>query len=317
MQMSVVGHSQEEAQTYLPRIVIIGAQKSSTTFIRGVLFKHPKLTTTCFEHLMPHTTTSTECDYLQTVPISDVSAFGKSLASKLKAGVTHCPPPTDGLLFVDKPSYLSTMSPERIAMTVQVLPPQTVFVVILRDPLERMVSSMGMEACRVGTVQNQCGVKIMIQQFESMGALESTAGNEDPLDFVSRGMYTTLLEKWIKHVPRERMLMFYFEEVHSNSVRVANDILSAASLEQYDRLPPAVAKNPPTTCKAIECGMPARDRIEAAAAEHCETIRKFYEPEIRDLGSIVGRGVPGSWFTCDMGRSDGRLSMGWDDEGEW
>lgn len=197
-------------------------------------------------------------------------------------------------LFDDKPEYLVELDGPSLVSALQILPPQTVFVLSMRDPLDRLVSSMSMEACRHGVPLLGCLIPYFKGRMDRM----------DPdNEFFNKGRYGTHLERWLQYVPRERMLLFFFEEVVSDTLGVLNQILRAAGLQTLDAVPavPEGAAVPfdVRRCLSSSCGEPARRTLRAAAAARCKAIRAFYEPELRDLGSIVGRDVPASWYACN------------------
>jgi len=196
--------------------------------------------------------------------------------------------------FDDKPEYLGTLDGHRLVSAVKILPPRAVFVMNMRDPLDRMVSSMSMESCRHGVPLFGCYIGFMKARMDDL----------DPdNEFVLKGRYATHLQRWLQYVPRERMLLFFFEELVSDTLGVLNQILRGAGLLTLDAVPAIEesARIPFDTrrCLSRSCGKPASDQLRAAAAERCKGIRAFYEPEIRALGPIVGRAVPASWSTCE------------------
>lgn len=294
------GRRASESVSKLPRIVQIGAQKSGTTFISSLLARHPELKTCCVGNRSVDTREGGFLLDVRSVHTREGNMSRKRAAEERKryaAALEHCSRPCasqGAVFFDDKPEYLADLDGQRLVSTLQILPPRTVFVLSMRDPLDRMVSSMGMESCRHGIPILGCYTRYFTDRMREMRPDNA---------FVKKGRYGTHLKRWLKYVPRERMLLFYFEEVVNDTLGVLNQILRAAGLRALDALPTieksAALPFDTRECKSSLCGAPATKRLKAAAAKSCWRIREFYEPEIRDLGSIVGRDVPASWRSCE------------------
>mmetsp|Transcript_19187 Transcript_19187/g.60359 ORF Transcript_19187/g.60359 Transcript_19187/m.60359 type:complete len:351 (-) Transcript_19187:28-1080(-) len=269
----------------MPRFVLIGTQKAATTFMKNVLFTHPRLRTVC----RGPTTTGEGSFLLQGHKFKDAEAFRKAYGSALLESTNKCRDVGD-IIFDNKPAYMAEAKSKTIAFLVQAVPQQTFFVLNLRDPLERMVSAMSMMSCHVGKERNMC-------QLTRWNATMTTLDTKS--QHIYKGFYGKALKKWLQYVPRERILIFYYEEILREPLRVMNEILSRAHLQNLSRVPDVNSKPDwQTKCKVKQCGTPARDQIKAAAYDRCPSIRRCFDHEIRDLSSIVGKSVPASWFTC-------------------
>lgn len=111
----------------LPTFLVIGAEKSGTTWLFDVLARHPDIylpdtkELSFFNH---HETNLKTSDYFANLGLPWYEAFYANFREEIAAGDVS-------------PMYLcDDMAPERIAATI----PSARLIVILRDPVERAIS---------------------------------------------------------------------------------------------------------------------------------------------------------------------------------
>merc|ERR1712228_205923 len=114
--------------------------------------------------------------------------------------------------------------------------PESKFVVLLRDPIERAMSAHKMHACNTGTPANNC-----------------TLGKK-PSPLMPYHIY---LQRWINVVGRARLHIVFFEDLVAEPLREVNGVLKKANIgPQLPRLPRHVPTVPLTEvkCKFPRCG---------------------------------------------------------------
>jgi hypothetical protein len=124
--------------------------------------------------------------------------------------------------FEATPYYL--FHPEAAARAASMLP-RTKFLVLLRDPVDRAYSHY-LHSCAIGserlTFEDALAAEpTRLADARSRG-LDSRVGRRIHRDFsyAARGLYAPQLERWLEHVPRDRMIVLRSERLHENPTEV-------------------------------------------------------------------------------------------------
>lgn len=167
----------------LPNFLIIGAQKAGTTWLYDVLRRHPDI-------FLPDTK---ELSYF-----SRLDSDGHVLDQFTRLGHAwyedfFSPHQRERAVGEVSPMYLcDDAAPERIAAML----PDVKLIAVLREPVERAASEYWM------TYNKRASMPPLMDLAEDGGNL-----------IVRRGLYGAQLERYLRHFPRENMLVLIFEEV--------------------------------------------------------------------------------------------------------
>jgi len=269
----------------LPSLVIIGAQKGGTTFLRSALHTHKRLGTCCHPQNQRETI---ECGFLQWIPKTMskekfARKYSESMASKSCGG---------DVLYDDRPDYLVALSDSDIQLAASILPKQTLFVVTMRDPVPRMQSAMAMDSCMHGTGSNGCKLDT------HLAVLDTLPEDASP---VAYGLYAKHLKRWLAFVPKERLQMLFFEDITKDPLTAMNKVVGKMGLEKFTDLGEVRTKPPQQEhCRLKQCGAPVKkaleDRFKEAA--QCARFQKLYGPANAELAALSGSNIPLGWTKC-------------------
>ena len=170
-----------EWQTGPPDFVIIGAQKSGTTWWQGLVEGHLQVVRPLgqrrelhfFDHFWDRWPTPQQFEHYQ----------------------RYFPRPPGSLAGEKTPGYL--YQPWVAPMLAQVAP-EAKLIVLMRDPVDRYVSGLGLLQ-RSGALKGQ------------IGAGEVGAREHRIVEAMDRGLYAAQLAWWLRHFPRERFLLLQYE----------------------------------------------------------------------------------------------------------
>ncbi len=168
-------------QTGPPDFVIIGAQKSGTTWWQGLMEGHLEIHRPhrqrrelhFFDHFWDRWPTPGQFErYEQYFPRPDGSLIGEK---------------TPGYL------YQPWVPP-----MLKVVAPEAKLIVLMRDPVERYVSNLGLLA-RAGALKGEVGAN-------DLGTREHRV-----VEAMERSRYATQLSWWLEHFPRDQFLLLQYE----------------------------------------------------------------------------------------------------------
>jgi hypothetical protein len=247
----------------LPDFIIIGAARSGTTHLLGQLNAHPNVLPGPAEvHFFDsHRYTYGLSWYRLRFPAT--KARQHALAEGLRPVLTG----------ESSPSYLShPHAPARVARGV----PQARLLVLLREPAARAASHWAW-------CLRQCGETRSFR--EAVEAEIGPPGDErglripsdkranDPL-VVRRGIYQLQLERWLTHVPRERMLIVQSERWFRDPPAVMAEVCDFLELPRLADLP-RVMRNRNKPHDPFDADVLAR-------------LRAFYRPHNAALAEFLG-----------------------------
>lgn len=210
----------------LPDYLIIGAQKAGTTTVYDNLIKHPGV--------LP-------CD------IKEVHFFDRNWKKGVKWYKAHFPYSTslkerdnqgNALITGEgSPYYLyHPLVPERVKQTV----PNTKFIVVLRNPVERAYSHYQHEV-RKGREPLSFEEAIEAESRRLAGEESKIISNPGYLSFahqhhsyVSRGFYATQLKSWFKVFPKEQFFILTNEDLANDFSRIFEDLQAFLGLPTFE-----------------------------------------------------------------------------------
>lgn len=241
----------------VPDVVIGGAPRSGTTFLCELLAKHPSVYVArpfipepkvC---MMPH-------------PDGDAG-----LLQRYQAFFSSAPPQA---VRIEKTSYYLENDDARERL-IRILP-ETKFIFILREPVERAYSNWirsrlnGLE-----TLPFEKAVELEVGRESPLPPHQSYAR---PFDYLSRGRYGTLIERWIKAVGRERLAIYIMETAVAEPDRFVADLQCFIGLD-----PMAWSSLITGKINAIQRGS------DSLSSKTAATLRKKMRPEVERLAEIA------------------------------
>lgn len=183
----------------LPNLVVIGAQKSATRWLRDVLNAHPDVAMA-----------GRELEFFNHHYAHGLDWYAKQF--------THDPVPVVGEA---TPGYMMwTDDPRRSAARIDGVLPGVALVALLRNPVDRLTSAFVHHA-RMGRLTSRRSV------FEHV--MESDP-ETDPMGLVSGGWYGRSLEPYKRRFG-DRLLVVLQDDVKSEPARVYSRVLAHAGVE--------------------------------------------------------------------------------------
>ncbi|MFO7531294.1 MAG: sulfotransferase [Candidatus Limnocylindrales bacterium] len=168
-------------QTGPPDFVIIGAQKSGTTWWQGLIESHLDVARPPGQrrelHFFDH--------FWDRWPTDEQLAHYRR----------YFPRPTGSLVGEKTPGYL--YQPWVAPMLAQAAPAARL-IVLMRDPVDRFISGLGLLQ-RSGSLKGE------------VGAGEVGMREHRIVEAIDRGRYADQLAWWLKHFPREQLLLLQYE----------------------------------------------------------------------------------------------------------
>ena len=169
-------------QTGPPDFVILGAQKSGTSWWQGLVEEHPQVVRPPGQRMELHF-----FDHFWDRWPSD---------EQFERYLRYFPRPEGGLVGEKTPGYLyQPWVPPMLAHVA----PQAKLVVLMRDPVERYISNLGLLK-RAGALKGEVGAN-------ELGTREHRV-----VEAMERSRYATQLSWWLEHFPREQILLLQYEQ---------------------------------------------------------------------------------------------------------
>ncbi len=169
-------------QTGPPDFVIIGAQKSGTTWWHGLMETHVQI------HRPPRGK--------RELHFFDHFWDRWPNQKQFERYRRYFPRPTGSLAGEKTPGYLYQ---PWVAPMLKEVAPQVKLIVLMRDPVARFVSGVGLLE-RSGSLKGEVG-----------GGLVGTREHRI-VEAIDRGRYADQLEWWLTHFPREQFLLLQYEQ---------------------------------------------------------------------------------------------------------
>jgi hypothetical protein len=165
-----------------PDFVIIGAQKSGTTWWQGLLEGH-------LEIHRPHR-------QRRELHFFDHFWDRWPTPEQLELYQRYFPRPQGSLVGEKTPGYLYQ---PWVAPMLKRVAPETRLIVLMRDPVERYISNLGLLK-RAGALKGEVGAGTLgTREYRVVEAME-------------RSRYATQLAWWLEHFPRQQFLLLQYEQ---------------------------------------------------------------------------------------------------------
>jgi hypothetical protein len=212
----------------LPDFVVIGGQRCGSTSLYTILCSHPEVMAASHKELHffdMNWGRGTEF-YRRSFPLrGHLQRRARRLGTHVVCGEAS-------------PYYLFHPAvPERLASTL----PQARLIAILRDPVDRAYSQYQLSA-RDGHEPLTFEDALDAEAERLAGIEERLAADPDfrsaahrHHSYQARGMYLDQLERWWRHVPRERLLVLRSEDMFADTGSVYDRVVEFLGLEPHPR----------------------------------------------------------------------------------
>ena len=189
-----------------PDLVIVGAQRSGTSSLHRWLCSQPGV---------------------QPALVKEVQYFDVNYAKGERWYKAHFPVRRDGIFTFEASPYMlfHPLAPER---AVRLLPEQTKFVVLLREPVTRTISQYWHEK-HAGFETESLERALELEPDRLRGTFEAVARGENSFahkhfSYVARSEYAPQLRRWREAVAPERLLVLESEQLFGSS-HATDDLL--------------------------------------------------------------------------------------------
>lgn len=234
-----------------PDYIIIGVSKCGTSSLHRYIGDHPNV-------LLPHK--------------KDLHFFGDGFKKGVDWYLAQFPAIADRLDFVTgeaSPGYFQ--SPDAHTR-VKSLFPETKFIAMLRNPVDRAVSWYHHNARRFRLTAESLDaiMKAEIEQLASIPESEYATARGHLAD----GMYFYKFKRWMSSFPQEQFLVIKSEDFYENAASTMHEVFDFLALPPYEaeHYPIHNAGGYPPTDEALK-----------------ETLRKFFRPHNEKLSTFLSR----------------------------
>ena len=236
-----------------PNFIIIGAQKSGTTSLYNYLIQHPLISSA----------TKKEIHYF-----NNRANFKKGSSWYS----SHFPDVSFPHITGEATPMLS--APGGVPQKIKELYPNIKLIAILRDPVARAFSNYKM--CVLKNLENE--------DFETALSLENKRerlAREKPrlLSYSLRGKYAQALKQWLKHFPKEQILVLIFEEFFANPQKSLNEVFKFLGLPEHTL----------KTYRQYHRSKLPNLKIKSNTEKK---LKEFYRPYNQELETLLGRKLP-------------------------
>ena len=239
--------------------VIVGAQRSGTTYLYGLLDEHPEIEMA--KPLRPEPKFFLDYDRYAL----GIDAYESQLFPQAGARVRG----------EKSTSYIES---EVAARRINAMLPDARVILVVRDPVHRAMSNY------------HFSVQHGVEDLPPADALRAAAAGDrewdhtrfsvSPFDYLARGRYAEYLDRFAAHVARDRIHVLVFEELVADPSVVA---------DLYERLGVDPTFMPPGSGTVVNAAVPAE---EAPDAELETWLRDYFRGPNRQLEEFLGRPLP-------------------------
>jgi len=241
----------------LPDFLILGAQKAGTTSLYDLLVQHPRI---------------------ETARTKEIAFFDRHYG--LGINWYKCNFPANGQITGEAtPDYL--VDPEAFARIQRHLPQRTRFIVLLRNPVDRLVSHyfharrLGYEPLGLAEALECEAERIGPQGHRLVGHPLEGRTQFSAFSYYTRGLYAEQLQRWFDGFGRENVFVETSDRFFADPVGVTRQVFGFLRLDDY--VPPVVeAQNIGTYGSRID-------------PEIYRTLSDRYREPNRQLDMLLGR----------------------------
>lgn len=237
--------------------VIVGAQRSGTTYLYELLSAHPDVCMASPFRPEPKY-------FLEADPASDYGTYLSRFFGDCRESA---------ILGEKSTSYYESAG---VAERIESILPQARIIFVLRDPVERALSNYFFS--RNNGIETRTIQEVFLQQTPSPEYdLDKISVN--PFAYLYRGEYVTFIERYLKVFGGGRVGIFFFEELTENlqSVRELYTFIGADS-------------NYVPACFATRIN--ASQRHKHIPDDVYSVLRQYYEPFNAKLSQLLNRKLP-------------------------
>ncbi|MBR8827344.1 MAG: tetratricopeptide repeat protein [Gomphosphaeria aponina SAG 52.96 = DSM 107014] len=225
----------ERSKCSPPNFMILGVQKCGTTALYGYLCEHP--------NMLP--TIAKEPQYLiQLIKAKEKIKKNKNsqwLNEIVDSYLAFFPPRPEGSQFVAGDASVGNITPG-IEEIVSKLFPQTKFIIIVRDPVKRIISQYyhwvnlfnekrSLESIIYGELEVFEGKKEIGKIIEDIAF--NKPGQMIGRYYLIHGLYVYFIERWFKLFPREQFLILKNEDLSKDTAGVMKQVFDFLGLPEY------------------------------------------------------------------------------------
>ena len=239
--------------------VIVGAQRSGTTYLYGLLDEHPQIEMA--KPLRPepkffldYDEYSLGLDAYEAKYFSDPAARvrGEKSTSYIESGVA--------------------------ARRIHAMLPGALVVVVVRDPVARAMSNY--HFTKHNGIEDLDAADALRQAATSDRPWDRTRFSVSPFDYLARGRYVDALERYALHIPREQIHVLVFEELVADP-----EVIGAF----YERL----GVDPMFRPTGLGTPLNAAPSADDVPGPQLETwLRDYFRVPNRELEEFLGRPLP-------------------------
>jgi hypothetical protein len=245
-------------QTGPPDFVIIGAQKSGTTWWQGLMEGH-------LEIHRPHR---------QRRELHFFDHFWDRWPSpeQFELYRQYFPRPQGSLVGEKTPGYLyQPWVPPMLAHVA----PKARLVVLMRDPVDRYISNLGLLK-RAGALKGEVGAN-------DLGTREHRV-----VEAMERSRYATQLTWWLEHFPREQILLLQYEACVADAQAQLNRTYSFLGLRDQNASVQEIARVRKKAAEKVSLPESSREWLGRYYAEDVARLREI----MPDLDLSLWKGIP-------------------------
>jgi hypothetical protein len=239
--------------------VIVGAQRSGTTYLSGLLDEHPEIEMA--KPIRPEP--KFFLDYDRYALGRD--AYESQLFSDSDARVRG----------EKSTSYIES---EVAARRIAAMLPDAAVIVVLRDPVHRARSNYAFSAHN--GVEDLPVAEALHRAADGDRPWDRERFSVSPFDYLARGRYVEYLERFTAHVPRERLHVLVFEELVADAGVIAT---------LYAELGVDAAFRPAGLGTAVNAAADLGDPLDA---ELEAWMRGYFRAPNEQLAAFLGRALP-------------------------
>lgn len=198
-----------------PSFIIIGAQKSGTTYLYSLLRQHPDI-------IEPVNKEAHFFDYQHNYDRGSIQ-----YKTSFDLSYRH---PSNGMTFEATPDYLACPStPSRVAKMF----PDMKFVVILRNPTSRAFSAWKMHHFEFKNHPKYNWLHDQRNTFQQVidDAVNGEMDRYSLMNHIERGMYGEQFELWLNYFKREQFLVIFQSELKKDAQSCVDKICEHVALE--------------------------------------------------------------------------------------
>ncbi len=265
----------------LPDLIVIGVKRGGTTSLFRDLEEHPAMIPLVpSARRLPLRENQKGVHYFDSNSHRSLRWYRSHFASRPVRALRRR---RTGAAFTAEASPYYFFHPQAAERTVAALP-DTQFVVMLRDPVERTISHWS-EQTRNGVEQLTLAQALQAEgdrlgndaQRLASGAVPTSHAHEQQ-SFAAQSEYADSLERWFDVAGRERVLVVFSEDYYSDAHSVLDPISDRLGIEAF-----------PAAVGAHRNAAPRSGAIDVAL--EAQLVERF-RPDVARLKALIGRTPP-------------------------